>query len=599
MRLLIFVALGVFGVALACVSLVRGYVEAPHTLGRVCYESTNIVLVEVDKVDKTRGLIIFKKLRDIKGNHPEVQIKHNIGQRGFHAREWQNVMAWAEAGKKAVFFHNGGASETCIGTYWYQCYREGEWWGMTHAEPYLLRTFCGVAEKLAAAAADIVAGREVVVPCFADGNVNQLHERKGKLQRLKAGLKLLDYNPRRDFVAFGGDGGDIPEFKTVILLGTGSTGWKFIPAGAVPANGRWQQDDFNDAGWRTGRAPIGYGEEEIAKRKGTTVAEKGQAFVFRREFQVPAELLARKGVVFRLGVASDDSALVYLNGKLADQDPVSDHEFAYWNRDLEVPANLLRAGGNLVAVLVKNHPQSSDLYLDMEIVAQVSVTKTLAQQKSPGQGRPAPQKTPVLKAEPLPAVLKVDKQSRTVTLPCAIAPRKLPNLKDIYPIEVLATYPAPRGQKAHETLVTFDAIRPSMLHQALVQVGLKPGTPARGDNARASGPELLIFLEFVDAAGKRQKLPVHKALADRGGKPLGKVAWHFTGSSFRRPDPEKDELVYGANLTGTLIALFPVTDDTVIQSSLTLRDESLWRLDKVQGLPAEGAAANMVIQAAK
>ena len=47
-------------------------------------------------------------------------------------------MAWAEEGKQALFFHNGSAGECCIDRYWYQVY-PGEWWAMSHAEPYLLR----------------------------------------------------------------------------------------------------------------------------------------------------------------------------------------------------------------------------------------------------------------------------------------------------------------------------------------------------------------------------------------------------------------------------------------------------------------------------
>ena len=202
-------------VLLATVPAARAYVEMPYTLGRVCQESTNIVLVEVVKVNKEKNLIIFKKVEDLKGKHPTDEIKHNIGQRGYHAREWQNVMAWAEVGKKAVFFHNGGASETCIGTYWYQCYPEGEWWGMSHAEPFMMRSYCGDAEKLAAAVKQMLANKEVVVPCMVDGNKDELHLRKAKLQRLKASLKLQDYNAKRDFVALGGDGEEIEEFKTL------------------------------------------------------------------------------------------------------------------------------------------------------------------------------------------------------------------------------------------------------------------------------------------------------------------------------------------------------------------------------------------------
>src|SRR5262245_27464284 len=84
----------------------RAYIEAPHSLGRCVHESTNIVLVELSRVNKEKGLLIFKKITDIKGKFAGDELKHNIGQRGFHEREWKNVMAWAEVGKKAVFMCN-------------------------------------------------------------------------------------------------------------------------------------------------------------------------------------------------------------------------------------------------------------------------------------------------------------------------------------------------------------------------------------------------------------------------------------------------------------------------------------------------------------
>jgi hypothetical protein len=91
-------------------------------------------------------------------------------------------------------------------------------------------------------------------------------------------------------------------------------------------------------------------------------------------------------------------------------------------------------------------------------------------------------------------------------------------------------------------------------------------------------------------------LPIAHTLVDRTGKSLPPLTWHFTGSSFRQPDPEKEEFTYGANLTGTLITIYPVTDDTVIQSNLTLRDESMWRLETSKTLPPPGKAATLIIQ---
>jgi hypothetical protein len=585
--------------ALVAAPSVRAYVEVPYALGRICQESTNIVVVQVAKVNKEKGLIIFKKVEDLKGKHPQDEIKHNIGQRGFHAREWQNVMAWAEAGKKAVFFHNGGASETCTGTYWYQCYPESEWWGMSHAEPFMLRSYCGDADKLVAAIKQMLAGKEVVVPCMVDGNKDNLHLRKAKIQRLKASLKLQDYDAKRDFVSWGGDGDEVPaEVKTYRLIAESTAGWKFLPQAEVKGD-TWRNPDFDDSKWRTGKAPIGYGEDEIAKRKGTTVSEKGVSFVFRRAFDVPSDLLAQKGVTFRVRVASDDHADVYLNGTLVDHDPVDDHEFAYWNRDVEIPVKHVKSGRNVVAVFVKNHVGSSDIYLDMEIAADVPQLKKPVATVKPGPGTKAPTGPvkPILPEKPNQLVV-IDAKKKTVTVTCAIAPRKLPNLNEIYPIEVIACYPAPQGQKAHETVVVFKDVKPSDIHRALELLGLKAGKPARGEDQKAEGPEVKLYLEFTGADGKTKRVDMAKTMVYRdSGKPIPDLKWHFTGSIVKQPDPEKDDQVYAADLTGTLIALFPVTDETVIQSHLTMKDEPVFKLETDKKLlPKEGAAAKLIIE---
>src|SRR5262249_46591879 len=53
--------------------------------------------------------------------------------------------------------------------------------------------------------ADMVQGKEVIIPCMVDGNKDDLHLRRAKIQRVKASLQLLDYNPKRDFVGWGGE----------------------------------------------------------------------------------------------------------------------------------------------------------------------------------------------------------------------------------------------------------------------------------------------------------------------------------------------------------------------------------------------------------
>ncbi|MFO0880286.1 MAG: VCBS repeat-containing protein [Gemmataceae bacterium] len=186
-----------------------GYVEAGHSLGQIINLSTGIVLMRVSAVDRKENIVIYSKVRDLKGVHKQEQIRHRIGQRGFEPREWQTIMNWAEVGKEAIFMHNGGASETCIGMYWYQCYGNAAdpngWWDMVHGEPFLLRSYAGKIDKFVPIINDIIAGKEVVAPCMVDGNKDDLKAARGKIQRLKASLKLQDYNPKRDFVGWGGE----------------------------------------------------------------------------------------------------------------------------------------------------------------------------------------------------------------------------------------------------------------------------------------------------------------------------------------------------------------------------------------------------------
>ena len=182
-----------------------GYVEAPMSFGAIVAQSTNVVLMTVAKVDKEKNLIVYQKVQDVKGKHPQEQIKHNIGRGGLRPGEWEEIMRWAEAGKTAVFFHNGGASETYIGATWYQAYPQGEWWGMSHGEPFLMRSYAGKPEKLPGFITEMLNGKEVVVPCMVDGDKETLHKKTARIQRLKASLKLQDYNPKRDFVGWGGE----------------------------------------------------------------------------------------------------------------------------------------------------------------------------------------------------------------------------------------------------------------------------------------------------------------------------------------------------------------------------------------------------------
>lgn len=193
------------------------------------------------------------------------------------------------------------------------------------------------------------------------------------------------------------------------------------------------------------------------------------------------------------------------------------------------------------------------------------------------------------------AELEIDKEKRTIVVPAKVAPRKIddPAYKEVYPLEVIATYPFPKGKKAHETVVTFD-VKPSQVHQALLSLGLKPGKPAKGLQEPQSGPEVLLFLDLTPGKGGR-RVPVEQFLVDRKtGKAMPRVRWLFTGSSMIRTDPDKP-VVFGADETGTLITIFPVTSETVFQSSLSLKDEKYVKLEASPKLPPVGTVVHLVI----
>jgi hypothetical protein len=204
-RMWLAVALGAVAVCFASPRSAPAYVEVPITLGDIVRQSTNIVQMQITKVDREKNLIIYTKLQDIKGKHPQTEIKHNIGRGGLRPGEWEEIMKWAEVGKVATFFHNGSASETYFGTSWYQAYPQGEWWGMSHGEPFLLRSYAGKVDKFPALLTDILADKEVIVPCMVDGDKEAIHKKTARIQRMKASLKLIDYNPKRDFVGWGGE----------------------------------------------------------------------------------------------------------------------------------------------------------------------------------------------------------------------------------------------------------------------------------------------------------------------------------------------------------------------------------------------------------
>ncbi|HVV99527.1 MAG TPA: hypothetical protein VHB77_04265, partial [Planctomycetaceae bacterium] len=195
-------------------------------------------------------------------------------------------------------------------------------------------------------------------------------------QLLKASLERQEFDLKRDFVEYpdGGPPEPAPETNPNMVIAASSDGWKFLPYRRVEhAGARWRRLNFDDTNWPPGKAPLGYGEAELDARSGTQIGEEGRPFAFRRVFDMPRELLQQPGAFGRVKIASDNSAVVFLNGEPVDEEPEEDHEFSYWNREFDLPLDRFRPGRNIFAVVVRNTPGSSDLYFDLELSVETPI----------------------------------------------------------------------------------------------------------------------------------------------------------------------------------------------------------------------------------
>jgi HEAT repeat protein len=147
----------------------HAYIDATPTLGQLMKDSTDIVLLEVLKVNPEKRVILYKKVADLKGTRSGDEMRHQITI-GWHPRESKIIFDWAEPGKRAICFHDGKIGVTCIGDYWYQTSAlESPWWTMSSGRPELSLAFFGPVDKLRRAAAEILDGKEAVITAVSHG----------------------------------------------------------------------------------------------------------------------------------------------------------------------------------------------------------------------------------------------------------------------------------------------------------------------------------------------------------------------------------------------------------------------------------------------
>ncbi|MCB1125275.1 MAG: lamin tail domain-containing protein, partial [Verrucomicrobiae bacterium] len=167
--------------------------------------------------------------------------------------------------------------------------------------------------------------------------------------------------------------------------------WRYWDAGTLPAED-WNQPAYDDSGWTSGNAPLGYGngDETTTLDYGGDSQDKRLAYYFRREFNVASP---DTGGLLAIDLVRDDGAAVYLNGVELFRDNLPTGALAPDTRALtaiggsaettpnpfSVPSEHLVEGRNLLAVeLHQASPTSSDIRFDLAVKAPSATGVTIA-----------------------------------------------------------------------------------------------------------------------------------------------------------------------------------------------------------------------------
>ena len=195
-------------VALAVAAPSAGFIDLnrPTTLGELCARAQSVTVMTVDKLSKEKGVLVLKKVKDLKGELPRGEVRDALGA-AHEPAEKKHCLGAVEVGQSAVVFRYENRLVIGLGDCWHVCDTpapedKGEpLGGNTRTEPAFLQSYCGPAKALPELAAAVLDGKEVVVPVMLGKRDKELRTRTGEVVRVRASLKLLDFDPKRDAVA--------------------------------------------------------------------------------------------------------------------------------------------------------------------------------------------------------------------------------------------------------------------------------------------------------------------------------------------------------------------------------------------------------------
>ena len=161
--------------------------------------------------------------------------------------------------------------------------------------------------------------------------------------------------------------------------------WKYYDKGAAPSN--WTATSFNDNGWASGQAPLGYGMTGVKTTVsyGPNVSSKYPTTYFRKTIKL--ESTPTRSDIFLLNYQIDDGFVVYVNGREAGrfQMPSGNITFnsfasSYAGDEpltgtIEISSSLFKSGDNVIAVEIHNNKADSrDIFWAAEVFTTMGST---------------------------------------------------------------------------------------------------------------------------------------------------------------------------------------------------------------------------------
>jgi outer membrane protein assembly factor BamB len=190
------------------------FIDFPaESLQKMCQMADAIAVLRVEKVNKEKNGIVYSKARDLKGNYPSpnkqfgdtfTHVLQDSVNPDWHRQDINNqdehrehILDWAAEGKTAVIFQRGGEQAVCVGRYWYTLRGnpppKEHWVQGGGGDSRFLQLFCGDADRLADAVADVLAGKEVKVPHMDGRDPKAVSAHTAPVTEAAADAKVMHY----------------------------------------------------------------------------------------------------------------------------------------------------------------------------------------------------------------------------------------------------------------------------------------------------------------------------------------------------------------------------------------------------------------------